>query len=98
MQHFNPGIYDEFIKKMFLKPKKKCIFLYKLHIYLVYIYLFLETPLTIACSVKGGKCREIVLTLVGGGGHLDFRNKKGMTALHKAVLVKNPTAVKVLNF
>ncbi|XP_076077146.1 uncharacterized protein LOC143047778 isoform X2 [Mytilus galloprovincialis] len=55
-----------------------------------------ETPLTIACSIKGGKCREIVLTLVGGGGHLDFRNKKGMTALHKAVLVKNPTAVKVL--
>ncbi|XP_063403689.1 SH3 and multiple ankyrin repeat domains protein 1-like isoform X5 [Mytilus trossulus] len=55
-----------------------------------------ETPLTMACSIKGGKCREIVLTLVGGGGHLDFRNKKGMTALHKAVLVKNPTAVKVL--
>ncbi|XP_052102978.1 SH3 and multiple ankyrin repeat domains protein 2-like isoform X2 [Mytilus californianus] len=55
-----------------------------------------ETPLTIACLIKGGKCREIVLTLVGGGGHLDYRNKKGMTALHKAVLVKNPTAVKVL--
>ena len=97
MQHFNPGIYDEFIKEMFLKPNKNAYFFTNC-IFIWYIYLFLETPLTIACSVKGGKCREIVLTLVGGGGHLDFRNKKGMTALHKAVLVKNPTAVKVLNF
>lgn len=40
----------------------------------------------------------MVLTLVGGGAHLDFRNKKGMTALHKAVLVKNPSAVKVVYY
>lgn len=60
-----------------------------------FFVLFSETPLTVACSIKGGRCREMVLALVGGGAHLDFRNKKGMTALHKAVLAKNMMAVKV---
>ena len=61
-----------------------------------FFFIFTETPLTIVCTIKGHKCKEMVLTLVGGGAHIDFRNKKGMTALHKAVLVKNPTSVKVV--
>jgi ankyrin repeat protein len=68
----------------------------KKNFFFFFFFIFTETPLTIVCTIKGHKCKEMVLTLVGGGAHIDFRNKKGMTALHKAVLVKNPTSVKVV--
>ena len=35
------------------------------------------------------------MSLVGGGAHLDFRTRKGLTPLHKAVLAGNTEAVKV---
>lgn len=41
------------------------------------------------------KCRELIISLAGGGAHLDFRNKKGMTALHVAVVAGNLEAIKV---
>lgn len=41
------------------------------------------------------KCRELIISLAGGGAHLDFRNKKGMTPLHVAVVAGNTEAIKV---
>lgn len=41
------------------------------------------------------KSKELILSLTGGGAHLDFRTRHGMTPLHKAVLVGNIDAVKV---
>jgi ankyrin repeat protein len=37
----------------------------------------------------------MIIGLAGGGAHLDFRNKKGMTALHVAVIAGNTEAIKV---
>ncbi|XP_071827389.1 uncharacterized protein [Apostichopus japonicus] len=42
-----------------------------------------ETPLTFAATLD--KTEEIVKLLVANGAHLDFRNKHGQTAVHKAV-------------
>ena len=41
-----------------------------------------ETPLTLACATK--KSREVILTLVAAGAHIDFRNKEGYTPMHRA--------------
>ncbi|XP_072045059.1 SH3 and multiple ankyrin repeat domains protein 3-like isoform X2 [Amphiura filiformis] len=43
-----------------------------------------ETPLTQAASID--KSEAVVLSLINGGAHLDFRNKKGLTAVHVATL------------
>nr|XP_034334437.1 SH3 and multiple ankyrin repeat domains protein 3 isoform X4 [Crassostrea gigas] len=55
-----------------------------------------ETPLCLAVSMCKPKCRELIISLAGGGAHLDFRNKKGMTALHVAVVAGNLEAIKTL--
>ncbi|XP_061195721.1 SH3 and multiple ankyrin repeat domains protein 2-like isoform X4 [Saccostrea echinata] len=55
-----------------------------------------ETPLCLAASMNKPKCRELIICLAGGGAHLDFRNKKGMTALHVAVIAGNTEAIKTL--
>ena len=55
--------------------------------------LFLETPLTLATKVS--RCRSLILQLVSGGAHLDFRNKKSLTAVHTAALNGNAEAIKV---
>ena len=54
-----------------------------------------ETPLCLAVSLCKPKCRELIISLAGGGAHLDFRNKKGQTALHVAVVAGNTEALKV---
>ena len=68
----------------------KCLFL----IHLWYI-LFSETPLTLATKVN--RCRSLILQLVGGGAHLDFRNKRSLTAVHTAALNGNAEAIKVIH-
>ncbi|XP_078327445.1 uncharacterized protein LOC111102495 isoform X2 [Crassostrea virginica] len=55
-----------------------------------------ETPLCLAVSLCKPKCRELIISLAGGGAHLDFRNKKGQTALHVAVVAGNTEALKTL--
>ncbi|XP_069128252.1 SH3 and multiple ankyrin repeat domains protein 2-like isoform X2 [Argopecten irradians] len=55
-----------------------------------------ETPLSQAMTLTKQKCRELIISLVGGGAHLDFRTKKGLTPLHRAVLAGNTEAVKTL--
>ncbi|XP_056013643.1 SH3 and multiple ankyrin repeat domains protein 3-like isoform X6 [Ostrea edulis] len=55
-----------------------------------------ETPLCLAVSMNKPKSREMIISLAGGGAHLDFRNKKGMTALHVAVIAGNTEAIKTL--
>jgi SH3 and multiple ankyrin repeat domains protein len=52
-----------------------------------------ETPLTLA-SVMSHPV-EMVMALVSGGAHLDFRNKKGLTALHTAAQKSNEDALRV---
>jgi SH3/ankyrin repeat-containing protein len=54
-----------------------------------------ETPLSVAVSLESDRCRRVILALVSGGALLDFRTKKGLTALHKAVMLGHLEAVKV---
>ena len=60
------------------------------------LFLVSETPLTYAVQLPKEKCREIIISLVSGGAHLDFRTKQGQTAIHKAVLNGNQEALKVV--
>ena len=46
----------------------------------------LETPLSVA-SVELAEPREMLMILVNGGAHLDFRSRAGgLTALHHAAI------------
>nr|CAB3266051.1 SH3 and multiple ankyrin repeat domains protein 3-like [Phallusia mammillata] len=62
-----------------------------------------ETPLTLAsiatANSEGGfdrSCSPVIMALVGGGAHLDFRNRKGMTPVHAAARSGNLSALKTL--
>ncbi|XP_078662646.1 uncharacterized protein LOC144906335 isoform X4 [Branchiostoma floridae x Branchiostoma belcheri] len=53
-----------------------------------------ETPLTTAAMLEGSK--DMIVTLVEGGAHKDFRAKDGMTPLHRAARRGNYRALKSL--
>ncbi|XP_074657452.1 uncharacterized protein LOC141910635 isoform X2 [Tubulanus polymorphus] len=53
-----------------------------------------EIPLTLATSLTNPK--DVIVALVNGGAHLDFRTKEGMTAMHKAAIRGNLKALKAL--
>lgn len=53
-----------------------------------------ETPLTMATTL--GRPNTMIIRLVSGGAFLDFRNKKGHTPLHAAVINKNKDAMRTL--
>ncbi|TKR57334.1 hypothetical protein L596_030822 [Steinernema carpocapsae] len=53
-----------------------------------------ETPLTIASGVSDN--RKVIIQLVGGGAHLDFRNSEGQTGMHKAAFLSMTENVKTL--
>ncbi|XP_045064339.1 SH3 and multiple ankyrin repeat domains protein 3 [Coregonus clupeaformis] len=50
-----------------------------------------ECPLTLAVQLEGSA--ELIKILRSGGAHLDFRTRDGITALHRAVLSRNHTAL-----
>ncbi|VEL42436.1 unnamed protein product [Protopolystoma xenopodis] len=52
-----------------------------------------ETPLTLA--VQAERPREMILALVAGGAHLDYRAADGFTPLHRASARGNCEAIKV---
>lgn len=53
-----------------------------------------ETPLTIAAGLPDN--RDVLVHLVGGGAHLDFRNNEGQTAMHKAAFLSVAESVRTL--
>ncbi|KAF5406307.1 SH3 and multiple ankyrin repeat domains protein [Paragonimus heterotremus] len=53
-----------------------------------------ETPLTLAAKLE--KPKEMIMTLVAGGAHLDYRAEDTMTPLHRAAATGNYEAIKVL--
>uniref|UniRef100_A0A0N5A3U9 ANK_REP_REGION domain-containing protein n=1 Tax=Parastrongyloides trichosuri TaxID=131310 RepID=A0A0N5A3U9_PARTI len=53
-----------------------------------------ETPLTLAAGVQDN--RDVIIQLVGGGAHLDFRNSEGQTGLHKAAFLSLAGNVKTM--
>ncbi|XP_035663304.1 SH3 and multiple ankyrin repeat domains protein 3-like isoform X3 [Branchiostoma floridae] len=53
-----------------------------------------ETPLTTAAMLEGST--DMIVTLVEGGAHKDFRAKDGMTPLHRAARKGNYKALKSL--
>ncbi|KAL5009500.1 hypothetical protein ScPMuIL_011805 [Solemya velum] len=55
-----------------------------------------ETPLSLAVTLDKQKCREVILSLVSAGAHLDFRTKEGFTAMHKAAIIGSTDSVKTL--
>ena len=52
-----------------------------------------ETPLTLATSLKNP--RDVMMTLLEGGAHLDYRDRNGMTPMHRAALAGNKMAIQV---
>ena len=44
------------------------------------------------------KPRDMIITLVSGGYHIDYRNKQGYTGIHRAAQKNNYVAVKVQMF
>ena len=54
-----------------------------------------ETPLTVAATLGKDKTRDVLIALVSGGAHIDFRNRSGLTAMHRAAIVGNAEAIKV---
>ncbi len=55
--------------------------------------LLAETPLTVASQLD--KPRNMLIALVSGGYHIDYRTRGGLTALHRAAQKNNYEAVKV---
>ncbi|VDL91041.1 unnamed protein product [Schistocephalus solidus] len=53
-----------------------------------------ETPLTIAATLFNP--RELIITLVNGGAHLDFRAIDSHTPLHRAAVSGNYEAIRIL--
>ncbi|XP_033102065.1 SH3 and multiple ankyrin repeat domains protein 3-like isoform X3 [Anneissia japonica] len=53
-----------------------------------------ETPMTLAVTVN--KSEEVIKMLLLGGYHHDFRNRDGLTAVHKAVLKANARIIEVI--
>uniref|UniRef100_A0AC35U778 PDZ domain-containing protein n=1 Tax=Rhabditophanes sp. KR3021 TaxID=114890 RepID=A0AC35U778_9BILA len=53
-----------------------------------------ETPLTLAAGIADN--HEVIVQLVGGGAHLDFRNNEGQTGLHKAAFLSLTSNVKTM--
>lgn len=53
-----------------------------------------ETPLTLAAGIA--KNRDVIMSLVAGGAHIDFRNSEGQTSLHKAAFLSMTENVKTL--
>lgn len=51
------------------------------------VFASAESPLTLAAHLDN--MAELVKVLKGGGAHLDFRAKDGLTALHKAARSRN---------
>ncbi|CAF0935373.1 unnamed protein product, partial [Didymodactylos carnosus] len=56
--------------------------------------LILETPLT--CAIDLQNPREMIMTLVNGGAHLDYRTKDGQTPLHKAAINNKKAAIMII--
>jgi len=52
-----------------------------------------ETPLTLAATKP--RSRDVMMALVGGGAFLDFRNRRGLTAVHVAADCGNHDAIRV---
>lgn len=51
------------------------------------VFASAESPLTLAAHLDN--MAELIKVLKGGGAHLDFRAKDGLTALHKAARSRN---------
>ena len=60
------------------------------------MFSFSETPLMVAAMLD--KPRDMIITLVSGGYHIDYRNKHGYTGIHRAAQKNNYEAVKVHMF
>lgn len=57
--------------------------------------MIIETPLTCAC-VDLLEPRLMIMTLINGGAHLDFRTRNGgLTPLHKSAMCNRKEAIVV---
>ena len=66
--------------------------------YITYIYADAETPLAAAVRLPSSSCRQMIMELVNGGCHLDYRTRTGRTPLHLAARRANIIAVKVYSY
>ena len=51
--------------------------------------------MALATTAPMKQMKTILLTLIEGGAHLDFRSKDGQTAMHKAAIEGNVGAIEV---
>ena len=55
---------------------------------------FPETPLTTAAVMDNAT--EVIMFLVNGGAYMDFRNRNGFTAVHRAAAAGRAHNIKVI--
>ena len=66
-----------------------------LHITKHFVSNFLsETPLTVAAVKKNAN--EVIMFLINGGAYFDFKNRNGLTAVHRAAIAGNSHNIKVI--
>ena len=56
----------------------------------------IETPLSMAAELL--HCRDVIMALVDGGAMFDFRNRNGLTPVHKAARLGIKEALSVTQF
>ena len=56
-------------------------------------YFSTETPLTVAAVKKNAN--EVIMFLINGGAYFDFKNRNGLTAVHRAAIAGNSHNIKV---
>lgn len=57
------------------------------------MYIFSDTPLGLACGRNSNS--GVILPLISGGAHIDFRGKDGITPMHRAAIGGNAQAINV---
>lgn len=61
----------------------------------LFLFVLSETPLIIAC-LQIFEPRSMIMTLVNGGAHLDFRTRRGgLTPLHQCAIASRKEAIVV---
>jgi ankyrin repeat protein len=62
----------------------------------MYVRACTETPMTLCCGLANNKCRPMLLALCAGGAFVAYRNRDGLTPMHRAAEKGNHEALKVV--
>lgn len=73
--------------------RERWILFFVAHLALIFFALPTEAPITAAATTFHP--RDMIIALVNGGAHIDFRARDSHTALHRAAICGNYEAIQV---